>query len=111
MHAKIEAVLGAIAMVFAPFVAVLAFASPFDAAVAAIGILHCGGVRDRDPALVPRAGQAQPFPAPADLLTARDLCGGLLLRHLGRHRRLGGGRHLACAVTALIAIAILAGPG
>jgi ABC-2 type transport system permease protein len=39
MQAKIEAVLGGIAIVFAPFVAALAFASLYHAAVAAIGIL------------------------------------------------------------------------
>jgi ABC-2 type transport system permease protein len=39
LRAKIEAVLGAMAMVFAPFLAVLIFVSPFHAAVAALGIL------------------------------------------------------------------------
>jgi ABC-2 type transport system permease protein len=39
LRAKIEAVMGGIALVFAPFVAVLAFAAPFTAFVSAAGIL------------------------------------------------------------------------
>jgi ABC-2 type transport system permease protein len=39
LRAKIEAVVGGIALVFAPFVAVLAVAAPFSALVSAIGIL------------------------------------------------------------------------
>jgi ABC-2 type transport system permease protein len=38
VRAKIEAVLGAIALVFAPFVAALALASPWHALVTAVGI-------------------------------------------------------------------------
>ena len=37
-RAKIEAVMASIGLVFAPLIVVLAFASPFDAAVAALGI-------------------------------------------------------------------------
>jgi ABC-2 type transport system permease protein len=39
MRAKIEAVIGAIAIVFAPFVLALAIASPFHAAIAGIGVM------------------------------------------------------------------------
>jgi ABC-2 type transport system permease protein len=39
LRAKIEAVMGGIALVFAPFVIALAFAAPFGALVSAIGIL------------------------------------------------------------------------
>ncbi len=39
LRAKIEAVMGGIALVFAPFVLALAFATPFGALVSAIGIL------------------------------------------------------------------------
>jgi ABC-2 type transport system permease protein len=39
LRAKIEAVMGAIALVFAPFVVALAFAAPFAALVSAVGIL------------------------------------------------------------------------
>jgi ABC-2 type transport system permease protein len=41
--AKVEAVMGAIVLVFAPFVLALAFASPFHAAVAAAGIAAAAG--------------------------------------------------------------------
>jgi len=39
LRAKVEAVMGGIALVFAPFVAALAFAAPFGAFASAIGIL------------------------------------------------------------------------
>jgi ABC-2 type transport system permease protein len=39
LRAKIEAVMGAIALVFGPFVLALAFAAPFGALVSAVGIL------------------------------------------------------------------------
>jgi ABC-2 type transport system permease protein len=39
LRAKIEAVMGGIALVFAPFVVALAFAAPFGALVSALGIL------------------------------------------------------------------------
>jgi ABC-2 type transport system permease protein len=39
LRAKIEAVMGAIALVFAPFVIALSFAAPFGALVSAVGIL------------------------------------------------------------------------
>ena len=38
---------------------------------------------DRDPALVPLAGQAQPLPPAADLVADRDLRGGVLVDQLG----------------------------
>jgi ABC-2 type transport system permease protein len=43
IRAKIDAVIGAIAMVFAPLVAALAFDSPFAALVAALGVLSAAG--------------------------------------------------------------------
>src|SRR5207302_10963130 len=39
VRAKIEAVMGAVALVFAPFLVALAFTSPLHASVAAIGIM------------------------------------------------------------------------
>jgi ABC-2 type transport system permease protein len=42
VRAKIEAVMGAMAVVFAPFVAALALAAPLSAAVAAVGIAAAG---------------------------------------------------------------------
>jgi ABC-2 type transport system permease protein len=42
VRAKIEAVMGGIAVIFAPFMAALALVSPFDALVAAIGVAIAG---------------------------------------------------------------------
>jgi ABC-2 type transport system permease protein len=42
IRAKIEAVMGGIAMIFAPFVVALTLVSPFDALVAAVGIAIAG---------------------------------------------------------------------
>ena len=52
---------------------------------------HRHGVRRRDPALVPRAGQTQPVPPPPDLVAGRDICRSLLLDRMGRDR--GAGNH------------------
>ena len=89
LRAKIEAVLGVIAIVFAPLVAVLAIASPWHALVTGRGHRHCRGGGDRDPALVPQPGQAQPVPPPPGVLAAGDLRRGVFLDRLGRD---GGGR-------------------
>ena len=91
IRAKIEVVLIAIAAIFAPLVAALAFASPLQAAVTALGVDHRDDIRHRDPALVPRAGQTQPVPPPPDLVAGGDVCRSLLLDRLGRHRRTGAG--------------------
>ena len=99
VRAKIEAVTGSVALVFAPFVIAMAFASPHDALVAAGGIGGFGRLGDADPALVPHAGAAQALPPPPDLVAGRDLRGGVLVDLLGRHRRprrrrtLAGGDH------------------
>ena len=87
LRAKIEAVLGIIAAVFAPLVAVLAIASPWHALVTARRHRHRCGVGDRDPALVPHPGQTQPVPPPPGLLARRDVRRGVLVDRLGRHRR------------------------
>ena len=94
VRAKIEAVMGAIALVFAPFVLALGLASPHHAAVAA-GHLRRDRVGDLDPALVPGTSQTQPFPPPADLLADRDLRGSILVDHLGCNRRARSRGHLA----------------
>ena len=62
-HAKIEAVLGAVAMIFAPLLVVLAFASLKSRLCRRRR--HRLRVRrvDPDPALVPEPGAAQPLPA------------------------------------------------
>ena len=99
VRAKMEAVTGSVALVFAPFVLAMAFASPRDALVAAGGIGVRRGVGDADPALVPHPGPAQALPPPPDLVARRDLRGGVLLDLLGRHLRprrrrpLAGGDH------------------
>ena len=45
------------------------------------------GSGDRNPALVPRPGQAQPLPPPADVLARGHLRGGVLVDRLGRRPR------------------------
>ena len=91
IRAKIEVVLIAIAAVFAPLVAALAFASPLQAAVTALGVIIATDIGRRDPALVPRASQTQPVPPPPDLVTAGDVCRSLLLDRMGRDRGTGAG--------------------
>ena len=86
-RAKIEVVLIAIAVIFAPLVIALAFASPLQAAVTALGVIVAAAIGHRDPALVPGAGQAQPVPPPPDLVAVCDLCRSLFLDRLGRDRR------------------------
>ena len=95
LRAKIEAVMGGIALVFAPFVAALAFAAPFTALVSAVGILAADGLGHRHPALVPHPGQAQPVPPPPDLVARRHLRRGAVLDRLGRDGRRRGCWHLA----------------
>src|SRR5262249_18328151 len=48
-----------------------------------------------DQAVVPRPGQAQPFPPPPDLVAHGDLRRGVRLDQLGRHRRARRRRHVA----------------
>ena len=109
LRAKIEAVIGMIALVFAPIVAALAFDSLFAAVVAGAGHLDGGGRRHAHSDLLPHAGQAQPVPPPADLLAHRDLRGSVFLHRLGRDLGAGGGGTWIALVPALIAIGILAG--
>jgi hypothetical protein len=54
------------------------------------------GVVDRDPALVPRAGETQPVSPPPDLLAACDVCGSLLLDRMGRDSGTDAGRSGGC---------------
>ena len=91
IRAKIEVVLIAIAVIFAPLVLALAVC------LAAAGGGHRdrrhrrGGFRHRDPALVPRAGPAQPVSPPPDLVAAGDLRGSLFLDRMGGDRGAGAG--------------------
>ena len=95
LRAKTEAVLGGIAVVFAPFVVVLAAAAPFAALVAFCRHCHRGGLGHGDPILVSHPGEAQPVPAPPDLIAHRHLCRGAVVDRLGRHRSARGDGNLA----------------
>ena len=88
-RAKIEVVLIAIAVIFAPLIAALGFCLAAAGGGHRARRHHRHGIGHRDPALVPRAGQAQPVPPPPDLVAVGDLCGSLLLDRLGRHRGAG----------------------
>ncbi len=61
----------------------------------ALGVLVAAASATADPALVPHAGAAQPFPPPPDLLARRDLRRSLLVDLLGGGRGAGRGRELA----------------
>ena len=58
-----------------------------------------GRGRNDDSALLPRAGQAQSVPPPADFVAHRNLCRSLLIHRLGRNLGAGRGRHLVRAVS------------
>ena len=90
-RAKIEVVLIAIGVMFAPLVAALAFASLLQAAITALGVVDRRRIGHRDPALVPGAGPAQPVSPPPDLVTAGDFRGSLFLDRMGRDRGAGAG--------------------
>ncbi len=87
LRAKVEAVLGVIAFVFAPLVAVLAIALALARAGRQRRHRHRHHGGDRDPALVPQPGQAQPVPPPPGLLARGDLHRSLLVDRLGRDGR------------------------
>ena len=91
IRAKIEVVLIAIGVIFAPLVA-----------RAAICLAAAGGghrdrrdrrlrIGDRDPALVSGAGPAQPVSPPPDLVAAGNVRGSVFLDRMGRDRRAGAG--------------------
>ena len=88
LRAKTEAVLGGIAMVLAPFVAVLAIASPHSWSPAC-GRYRGGRRRRSNSGFGPRLGAA--VSPPSDFIAARDLCGGLFVDRLGWRR--SGRRH------------------
>ena len=94
MRAKVEAVVGGIALAFTPFIAALAF--PFALRRARRGARHSGrrGRGDLDPVLLPQAGDAALFPPPPDRLALCDLRGGVLVDLVGRDRRARDGRKL-----------------
>ncbi len=75
LRAKAEAVLGGIAVVFAPFILALALSNP----TAPPWSMLCGILTRRTyrhPVLVPRPGPPQPVPPTPNLLPHRHVCGG-----------------------------------
>ena len=99
VRAKIEAVMGSVALIFAPLIAALAFASPRAAMVAVLGVAHCRGLSHLRSALLPGAGQAQPVPPPASVVAHRDVRRSLFIDCLGRSGGAGGGRFMAGVVS------------
>ena len=93
VRAKVEAVLGCIAIVFAPFIVGAGF--PVAVWRRRRGARHPGGGRGRDrhPVLVPQAGDAALFPPSPDRVALRDLRGGLLVDLMGRGGSARGRRH------------------
>ena len=90
-RAKIEVVLIAIAVIFAPLVAGAGLCRAAAGGGHRAWRHHRSGIGHRDPALVPRAGPAQPVPPPPDLVAVRDLRGSLFLDRMGRDRGAGAG--------------------
>ena len=97
LRAKLEAVIGAIALVLSPVVA---------RARLELALLRAGRERRHPgrrrlghghPALVPQAGEAEPVPPPADLLARRHLRGSVLVDLVGGDRRPRGRGDLVCA--------------
>ena len=107
IRAKIEAVIGGVALVFAPFVVGDGAGLAARRADARGRRRRVGGVGDADPALVPHAGAAQAFPPPPDLVAHRDLRRGVLVDHLGRTAGLAAAGHWQAAFTAITALGIL----
>ena len=87
VRAKVEAVAGGVAVVFAPFVIAMAIASPRDARGGRAGHRRRDVFLDPDPALVPHPGAAQALPPAADLVPACDLRRSIFLDRLGGDRR------------------------
>ncbi len=94
VRAKIEAVMGCIALVFSPFMLPLALVGPLRRRGRRARHCRSRGVGDRHPALLSRPGEAQPVPPPPDLVACRDLRRGVLVDRLGRRGRTGRCRNL-----------------
>ena len=98
VRAKIEAVLGAIAIAFAPFIAALAFLSLSGALASALGIFAAAAAATAHPVLLPQAGDAALLPPPPDRLALRDVRRSVLVDLVGRDRCGRGGRLVAGAL-------------
>ena len=90
LWAKVEAVIGMIAFVFAPIVAVLTLDAVFAGVVCAIGILSAAAAATAISALFPRAGAAQPVSPQADVIPSRDFRRSVFLDCLGGNNGAGG---------------------
>ena len=86
VRAKIEAVLGAIAIAFAPFIAALAFLSVSGALASALGIFAAAAAATAHPVLLPQAGDAALLPPSPDRLALCDVRGSVLVDLVGRDR-------------------------
>ncbi len=91
IRAKIEVVLIAIGVMFAPLVVALLFASPLQAAVTAIGVVIAAASATAIQLWFRRAGQAQPVSPPPDLVAAGDIRGSVFLDRVGGDRGAGAG--------------------
>ena len=94
---------------FRPFMLALALVSPSCRPGRRHRHRRSRGVGDRDPALLSRPGEAQPIPAPPDLVARRDLRRGLLVDRLGGAAALAAAGTWIAVIPAIIAVAILAG--
>ena len=109
VRAKMEAVTGSVALVFAPFIVAMALASPRRCADCGRRHRRSGRLGDADPALVPHPSQAQALSPPPDLVAGRDFRRGILLDLWAGTFGLAAAGHWQAAITALIAFGILVG--
>ncbi len=96
VRAKIEAVLGAIAVVFAPLVAVLAIASPWHALVTIVAIVIAAMAATAIQLWFRSSGQAQSISPPPSVVACGDLRRGFFVDRLGGDRGRGRRQRLAC---------------
>ena len=95
MRAKIEAVIGAVAVPVMPFLVALAFASPRIALITMVGVALAAASSTAIQIFFRLAGAPFLFPPPPDLVARRDLRGGPVLDQLGGDRGPCRRRHLA----------------
>src|SRR5262249_6108627 len=88
LRAKIEAVIAIIAMDLRATRCSLRAGAPWHAAITSAGNRDRRHLRQRDPALVPHPGQAQPIPPPPSVHARRQVRRrGFFVDRLGRYRR------------------------
>ena len=96
IRAKVEAVMGVIALCVCGLPAAARLGRALFRVCRGRRHRRRGGLGDDDPALVPPPGQAQPVSPPADVVAHGDLRRSLLLDHLGGDRGARGRGDLAC---------------